>query len=89
VNVIGHEAVRNDCEPVFERGSPNLLVHDRHDFEGDEHVRALVRAKREQIPVPAAMVERVEMRNAVGSHAAGIGKMRSWSASQRRRLFGM
>ena len=69
VQVIGHEAVRNECELLFSRGALNLRTRQCDCVGVGEETCAFVRAERQEITMPTAIVERREMFRAMRPHA--------------------
>jgi len=57
MQVIGHEAVRNNREPLFGRTSLNLQQHQIDVFARGEVPLSLERAPRQEISVEAEVVE--------------------------------
>jgi hypothetical protein len=82
MEMIGHEAVRNDFEVIFGCRSQNLREHDLHGFVRHEQRTPVNCAERKEISVETEVVERLQMDGVFGVHApdGAIGTPRPRSA---------
>jgi len=69
VDVIGHEAVRQNRKRTVACGARNLLQHKGDGVGGDEDRRTLKRAERQEICVEADVIEDAKMLRLPRSHA--------------------
>jgi hypothetical protein len=68
MQVIWHEAVRNDCELVFPCCAQHLLEDQVHRFIASEHVTAVIRAECQGISIKTEEGEPLEMARCSGLH---------------------
>jgi hypothetical protein len=60
VDVVGHKAVRDDCEAAFSCGAQKLRKHEVDGGAGGERAMAARRAKRQEKAVRTEVVERLQ-----------------------------
>jgi hypothetical protein len=68
MHVVRHEAVRNDGKPCVACTSQYLLEHEIDVFAHDEVTTPVICAERQEIPVQAGVVERLEVSWVAGQH---------------------
>ena len=69
VNMIGHEAVRNNFDAPLDSGASDLRTNKIDSIGFDEQAIAVVPAKREEILVESDVVEGLETFGSIGAHA--------------------
>ena len=72
VEMIRHEAVRNDFKPLVSCSSKNLRQYDLDAARFNERVCSLIRAKRQSIPVETDVVEGFQVAGRSGEHAGDM-----------------
>jgi hypothetical protein len=77
MNVVAHEAVRDNCKLAVSRGTKNLREDAVDNLFADEHRSSFVRAECQRIPVKAGVVEVLETVGLVDQHEAGQGKIQA------------
>ena len=75
VNVIRHEAVRNDRQVLHVRSTRKLQQDERYGVMIDEDTRALPRANREEISVDADVVEGLHPWNGLEGHPVHVARL--------------
>jgi hypothetical protein len=74
VNVIGHEAVRDNCEPQIGRGSQDLREGGINALTRDERTPPPIGAERQEISVRTEIVESLQAFWPVGEHAPEMAR---------------
>jgi hypothetical protein len=68
MQMVRHEAVRNNCNVFVSRRLQKLSEDDIHRFARDEDTRSLSRADRQEISMTAGVIESPESRSAFAGH---------------------
>jgi len=68
MHVVGHEAVRENCEPTLIRRARDLQQHEINDSVRGEQPGAFVRAERQEIGVEPKIIELAQMLRPARSH---------------------
>jgi hypothetical protein len=68
MNVIRHEAVRENLKAFLLRASQKLLEHEINGLAIDEATGALERAESQRIPIDAEIVESRQVSGMLGEH---------------------
>jgi len=69
MDVVGHEAVGNDCEQVTVGGAQKLPANEMHSGGVPKRVMAVKGAERQEISMRTVVVERWKVARVVGAHA--------------------
>jgi hypothetical protein len=70
--MVGHEAVRNECDRMLICGAAKLRQDALHDSGINEHALSATRAERQEISVRTEVVKTFQACGALGSHAEGL-----------------